>query len=219
VTIEIILLALASSIRPTSLAAVYALLADDRRRALMCAYVAAGLVFTVGFGLIVVYALHGVHVNGGTNQTKGIAEIVGGLLALLFAGAVLTGHIRATPSQDSPDIGTRWQAVLSERLTLRTAALAGPITHIPGLFYLIALNVIVAHNPSVARKTTAVLTYNAVWFAVPILALVLCFLRPAAAQGAVRSIERWARERSRSILLVVGFGVGTALIVRGALTV
>ena len=217
--IEIIVLALASSIRPTSLAAVYALLADHRRRSLMCAYVAAGLVFTVAFGLIVVYALHGVHLHAGTDRTKGIAEIAGGLVALLFGGAVLTGRIRATPSQDAPDIGGRWQALLSQRLTRRTASLAGPVSHIPGLFYLIALNVIVAHNPDVARGTVAVLTYNAVWFAVPILALVLCFLRPAAAQDAVGSIERWARERSRSIVLAVAFGVGTALVVRGALTV
>ena len=52
-----------------------------------------------------------------------------------------------------PDVGRRWTAMLSRRLTLKTAALAGPATHVPGLFYLIALNVIVAHNVSVARGT------------------------------------------------------------------
>ena len=43
VTIEILVLALASTIRPTSLAAVYALLAHDSRRPLMFAYVVGGL--------------------------------------------------------------------------------------------------------------------------------------------------------------------------------
>jgi hypothetical protein len=219
VTIEIILLALVSSIRPTSLAAVYALLADSRRRQLMCVYVATGLVVTVAFGLIVVYALHGIHVHGGSDKTKGIAEIVAGLVALLFGAAVLTGHVPVSSSQDAPNIGGRWQAALSERLTLKAAALAGPATHIPGLFYLIALIVIVAHNVGVASGTLAVLIYNAVWFAVPILALAACFLRPDTAQDGVRAIEQWARERSRAIVLVASFVVGAALILRGSLTV
>ena len=41
--IEIIVLAMASTIRPTSLAAIYALLAHESRRALMLAYVIGGL--------------------------------------------------------------------------------------------------------------------------------------------------------------------------------
>ena len=216
--IEIIVLALASSIRPTSLAAVYALLADDSRRALMCAYVAAGLVFTIAFGLIVVYAVHGIHVGAGTDRAKGIAEIAGGVVALVFATALLTGRVHVSQSHDAPDVGRRWTAMLSGRLTVKTAALAGPATHVPGLFYLIALNVIVAHNVGVARGTVAVVTYNAVWFALPILALVICFLRPDSARAAVGAVEEWARRRSRTILLVVSFAVGTALVVRGALT-
>ena len=215
-TIEIIVLALASSIRPTSIAATYALLADHRRRALMCAYVAAGLVFTVAFGMVVVYVFHGIHLNAGTGKTKGIAEIVGGVVALLFGGAVLTGRVHANRSQDAPNIGASWQSRLSGHLTLRTAALAGPVSHIPGLFYLIALNVIVAHHAKVARGTIDVLVYNALWFALAIVALVICFVRPAAAQDAVRSVEQWVRQRSRPILLVVSFGAGVALIVRGA---
>ena len=44
-TVEIILLALASSIRPSSLAAIYALLSAPAPRRLMVAYVVAGLAF------------------------------------------------------------------------------------------------------------------------------------------------------------------------------
>jgi hypothetical protein len=218
VTIEILVLALASTIRPTSLAAIYALLAHDSRRTLLCAYVAAGLVFTVGFGLIVVYAFHGIHVSSGTDRAKGIAEIAGGVLALLFAVAILTGRARAWQAQDAPDVGGRWKAMLSERVTTRTAVLAGPATHIPGLFYLIALNVIVAHHLSVAEETLAVATYNGIWFVLPILALVMCLRNPAAARDAVGSVEQWARAHSRTIVLCVSLIVGAALIVRGVLT-
>ena len=110
------------------------------------------------------------------------------------------------------------KTMLNRRLTSRTAALAGPATHLPGFFYLIALNVIVAHNVRVARGTLAVVTYNAIWFALPILALVICIMKPDAARDAIGSVHRWARDHSRAILLWVSFLVGTALVVRGALT-
>ena len=63
-----------------------------------------------------------------------------------------------------------WKARLDRRLTVRAAAVAGPLTHIPGLFYLIALNVIVANEPRVPGGVVAVGIYNAVWYAVPIAA-------------------------------------------------
>ena len=84
---------------------------------------------------------------------------------------------------------------------------------------LIALNLIVARDPRVTKGTLAVVTYNAVWFALPILALVICITRPGTARVAVGSVNRWAGEHSRSILLCVSFLVGAALVVRGALTV
>ena len=217
--IEIIVLAIASMIRPTSLAAIYALLAHESRRALMLAYLIGGLAFTVAFGLVVVYALHGVHLNAGTDRTKGIAEIVSGVAALAFGIALLLGLIPGPRAREAPEAESRLTAMLGERVTPRAAALAGPATHIPGVFYLIALNVIVAHNPRVPRGTVAVVTYNAIWFALPILALAFCIVRPAAARDAVGLVERWAREHSRAILLSVSFIVGAALVVRGALAV
>jgi hypothetical protein len=218
VIVEVFVLALASTIRPTSLAAVYALLSHDSRRALICAYVAAGLAFTVAFGLAVVYAFHGIHVHSGSDRTKGVADIIGGVVALLLGVAILTGRVRAQQAADAPAARGRLNAMLGARLSMPTAALAGPATHLPGLFYLIALNVIVAHNPEVPNGTFAVLTYNAVWFALPLIALGACIVRPAAARDAIGSVEQWARLRSRTILLCVAFGVGTALIVRGALS-
>jgi hypothetical protein len=46
VTIEIVLLALVGNIRPTNLAAVYALVSHPSPRRLMIAYIASGLLFT-----------------------------------------------------------------------------------------------------------------------------------------------------------------------------
>ena len=73
--LEVFVLALACTVRPTSLAAVYALISRDTRRGLMLAYVIAGLAFTLAFGVIVVGATEGIHVHSGTNKTKAIADI------------------------------------------------------------------------------------------------------------------------------------------------
>jgi hypothetical protein len=212
---EIIVLALASTIRPTSLAAVYALLAHERRKVLLLAYLIAGLACTIAFGLIVVYAFHGIHPHFGRNKTKGIADIVGGVLALLFGLAVLTRRIKTSRGGDAPAPRLH----LEGRLSLRTAALAGPATHLPGIFYLIALNAIVAHNPRVAGGMTAVVVYNAIWYALPIVAFALCIVRPSAALNTIEAVEGWARRHSRVIVLIVSFGVGSALLIHGLLIV
>ncbi len=88
-TLEIFILALASTIRPTSLAAVYALLSTQSPRRFMTAYVIAGMVFTIAFGLLVIWAFDGIDINSGSDRTKGIAEIGGGALVLLLAVLLL----------------------------------------------------------------------------------------------------------------------------------
>jgi Sap, sulfolipid-1-addressing protein len=218
VIVEIFVLALASTVRPTSLAAVYALVFHDSRRRLMSAYVVAGLLFTLTFGAIVVAATHGIHLHSGTNKTKGIADIAGGILALALGVAIWSGRIGAHRDDDVPVPGGGTTSRLDRHLTTRTAALAGPATHIPGLFYLIALNVIIAHEAAVADKAVALVTYNVVWFALPLAALVACIVHPAAARGFVSAVDQWTRQHARTILLVVSLGAGTALVIRGVLT-
>jgi Sap, sulfolipid-1-addressing protein len=215
VTFEIIVLALASAIRPTSLAAIYALLAHSRRKVLLIAYLIVGIVCTIAFGLIVVYAFHGIHPHFGRDKTKGIADIIGGTVALLFGLAVLTHLLGTGRGHDAPAPRVH----LEGHLTLRTAALAGPATHLPGIFYLIALNVIVAHNLHVAGGMVAVSIYNLVWYALPIIALCLCIVRPATALATVEGVQHFTRRHSRAIVLTVSFGVGAALLIHGLILV
>jgi Sap-like sulfolipid-1-addressing protein len=215
--IELLVLALASTVRPTSLAAVSAILSHDSRRRLLVAYVAAGLAFTLAFGVVVVFALHGIHFNSGSDRTKGVADIVGGVAVLLFGCAVLTGRIPRRSDHDVSGVG--WKARLDRQLTVTTAAIAGPLTHIPGLFYLIALNIIVAHNPKVPGGLIAVAIFDAIWFALPLVALATCTVNPVAARDAVASVQRWTAQHSRGLLLGTSFTVGVALVIRGALSV
>ena len=60
-----------------------------------------------------------------------------------------------------------------------------------------------------------VLIYNVVWFVIPIAALATCVVRPATARDAVEAIQAWTKRHARAIVLVVSFGVGAVLVVRG----
>jgi Sap, sulfolipid-1-addressing protein len=215
--IELFALALASTVRPTSLAAVSALLTHQSRRRLLFAYVVAGLASVAAFGVVVVGALHGIHLHSGNGQTKGIVDIGAGVVAVLFGCAILGGLFRRRPRQDAPEVGGGWRDRLYQRVTVPVAAVAGALTHIPGLFYLIALNVIVAHNPWLPDGLVAVLIYDVVWFALPIAALAMCIVKPDAAQAVVLSTHRWTGKHARTLVVVTSFVVGVALVVRGVL--
>ncbi len=214
---EVILLALATTVRPTSLAAVYALLSAPAPRRLMTAYVVVGLAFTIAFGLVVLWAFNGIDVHAGDSHTKAVAQVVGGILVLVFAVAVLTGRIGARQHVDTPRPPARWETLLERRLTPRTAAVAGPATHLPGLFYLVALNVMVAQQLSAAGALLEVGLYNLIWFAIPIGALAICIVDPEVARTGVHAIERWTLRHTRAIVLVVCFLIGSGLVIRGAL--
>jgi hypothetical protein len=218
VTFDIILLALGNMVRPTSLAAVYALLSGQEPRRMMVAYVISGLVATIAFGVLVLLAFDGITVNHGGSTARGIAQLGGGVLVLGFGRLVWTGHIAVPGSSDAPDVPSRWRRMLDGRLTLKTAVLAGPLTHVPGIFYLAALNIIAAHNLGPADEVLEVLLYNAIWFALPIGALAICIVRPSTARDVIAAINTWARDHSRGILTSVSVVIGVVLLVRATIT-
>ena len=219
VTLELIVLALATAVRPTSLAAVYALLSSSAPRRLMTLYVFAGIAFTLAVGLLVILALHGIEIKPSSDHAKAVAEIIGGVVILVLGVLLLTGRIGRTRARDAPRVASRWAGVLQERITPRTAALAGPATHIPGIFYLVALNLIATASTQAPRRLFDLLLYNTVWFSLPIAALAICVFRPDAAADGIKAIEQWTRQHVREILTVVSFVVGMALLVRGLLAV
>ena len=75
---------------------------------------------------------------------------------------------------------------------------------------------IVAHEPR-SGQVVALLIYNAVWFALPIVALVTCIVRSAMRPGTSSGGSSSGPRSLPRILLVASFGVGVALVIRGAL--
>jgi hypothetical protein len=117
-----------------------------------------------------------------------------------------------------PALG-RGERVQHRKITTRTAALAGPATHIPGLVYLLALDLIVSQEPDVPGGLLEIGIFNAIWFAMPIFVLAICIVNPSAARTRVHKVQEWARAHARTIVLLIAFGVGGWLLVAGASTV
>ena len=98
-TIEAIILALASAVRPsTSLAAVYALLSTRRPRPLLIAFVLAGLAFSIAIGIVVVSVFHGVHVPRRDSSLVDIVDLLAGVAALGFAVGAHSGMTDPRPA-------------------------------------------------------------------------------------------------------------------------
>jgi hypothetical protein len=89
------------------------------------------------------------------------------------------------------------------------------VTHVPGLFYVVALNAIIARGPSLIAGVLQVVLFNAIWFAASIAAVVIFLLRPGAARRALARVDNWARRRARGITVLVFSVAGSYLAIRG----
>jgi hypothetical protein len=216
VTFEIVLLGLASALRPSSLVAVYALVRERSPARLLAAYVIAGLAFVFAIGAAVVLVFSGVELHAGTHHTRGIAEIAAGILAIGLGAALLAGRTPRRRAAAAHDASGRLERLRRREFTTRSAAVAGAATHIPGLLYLLALELIVSREPDVPSELIQVGGYDALWFLPPILVLAICILDPGTAREGVHRFEQWVGARARTILVIVTFGVGVWLLVDGA---
>lgn len=211
---ESILLAILNALRPTGVAAVYALLSTPRPRRLLVAYIAAGFAWSFAVGMVVVVALHGVKVETGSSTANSVASLGLGAAAAGFAAGIATGRIE-TPSP-GPSTGQSRVSRALRNPTLAVAAGAGVATHLPGLFYLLGLNTISESGPGLAVGAVNVLIFDAIWFAIPIAALAVALRRPAAARMALDRASAWARRHQQRLATVVFAVVGVAFTLKGA---
>jgi hypothetical protein len=210
--LDVIVLALASAPRPAGIAALYALLSASPPRRVLVAYLAAGLTFSVAIGVLVVAIFYGARIDYRDTDVYSAIELVGGVTALGFAVAVGTGQ---PPARDE---GSGEGSAITRRLrnpSVTTALVAGVATHAPGLFYLLALNAIVAERRSLVVGVLEVLLFNAIWFGAAIASVVIFLLRPGVARRALARVNGWARRNARSITVLVFAVAGAFLAIRG----
>ncbi len=188
-SVETLVLALASAVRPTQLAAVYALLGTPRPRRLLTAYILAGLTFSLVTGMVVVGLVDGAEIRHGRGTFDGIVEMLAGSAAIGFAAGLYSGRVQRRARREPAPEGS----VISRRLrdpSAKVAATAGIATHVPGLFYLVALNAIVAEPHGLTRQLAAVIAFNAIWWSTPIASLVVIHPQPRRHAQRAGSAER-----------------------------
>jgi len=219
--VEVVALGVISGLRPaTSQAAVVALLRAPRAPRSLVAFTVAGFTVTVAIGMVVVIAFGGAGDVLGRSRSFAIFDLVAGVASVAFAAGIergrLTERIRDRRAALRPRSGSR----IAERLrqpSALTAGFAGIATHVPGLIYLVAMNAIAAQQLGSARAALQVIAYNALWFAVPVAALVLSIVSPDTAAAYLDRASGWARRHEERLLVAVFGTLGVYLVVKGTL--
>jgi Sap, sulfolipid-1-addressing protein len=212
-SVEVVVLAVANALRPTSLAAVYALLSTRQPRRLLIAFILVGATFSVATGVLVVEIIHGAQIRHGKSTFDAIVELTAGVAALGFAAGLAQGRMQRRP-REQPAEPSRLARSLRDP-PARVAAAAGIATHLPGLFYLVGLNAISAQDPGLGEGITAVLVFNAIWWAGPVGTLVFFLMRPDSARAILAAANAWARTNNRAIGVVVFAAAGVYLTLQG----
>ena len=102
-------------------------------------------------------------------------------------------------------------------LTPAVAALVGIATHLPGLVYLAALTAIVGSASGPANSVVQVVVYNAMWFSLPIAALVLSAFHPALCREVLERGTAWVRLHRRPLTVAFCVVLGAYLTTKGVL--
>lgn len=213
-SLEVILLALASALRPAGLAALYALLSASHPRRVLIAYIVGGFAFSSALGIVIVAAFDGADLKYGGSAADGIIELVAGAAALGFAAGLATGRAQL-PSRGGETRAESRMLVRLRHPSVGTAALAGIATHLPGLFYLVALNSIIANRNSLADSILVVLVFNAIWYGAAIVSVLYFMVRPGAARRAMLRTTDWARAHSQGVTIFLFAVVGLYLVADG----
>jgi uncharacterized membrane protein YidH (DUF202 family) len=215
---EALVFALSTVVRPTTTAAVFAILSAARPIRLLLVYIVTGLLFSFGVGVVVVALLQGWSGPQASDEVRAVIGIVLGALSLGYAAGLLSGRVELRvqdrTDDDFPIDSQTWLGRQLADLTPTRTAAAGVLTHLPGLFYLAALNAITNSTTDTLSRIFQVAMYNAIWFAMPTAALLLAAHRPAELQGLLRRLTGWVRRHNRRILIITFGLLGSYLTVK-----
>lgn len=217
-SIEALVLALTTVVRPSAMAALVAILSTRAPQRLLVAYLVAGLTFSIGIGGVVVLVVSGLSgVEEGSSVARPFVDVAIGVVAVAYAGAVWIGWL-PRPSDPQPidpvSRPSRLRTALADP-SPTTAAVAGVVTHLPGLVYLAALNAIVSTQTGAVDALVQVVVYNAIWFSTAITALVLSIRRPELPRELVKTAAARILPHRKAIVVVLVGAVGAYLLVTG----
>ena len=145
---HVFVLGVLSGLRPaTAQAAVLALLRGSSPRRMLLAYCVVGFAWSLAVGVVVLTVFDGVGSQFGRRRSDftAIFDLLAGVAALGFAAGVARGQLLQRIQDRRP--ASNGDSRLARRLrtpSLVDAGVAGIVTHVPGLIYLVVLNAIAA---------------------------------------------------------------------------
>jgi hypothetical protein len=221
-SVEAIVLGLFSGLRPgTSLAAVLSLLKTPHPQRPLFFFVAAGLAWAWGIGLLVVAVFHGANVAFGGSTFTAVLDVAFGAAALGFGAGLQQGWVQPRRRRASGSRIPGADSRIGRRLrnpSAGVAAAAGVGTHLPGLIYLAALNAIASDDPGLLEVGLRVAIYDALWFLIPLASLLLVVVRPGAALAYLEDATAWVRRHEHGVLVTGALVLGGYLVVKGAVS-
>jgi hypothetical protein len=231
---SLLLLAFEAALYPTLLAAVVILLSLERPARLIGAYLAGGMVISIGLGLAIVFALDGsTLVQNSKSLLSWTADLAIGGLAILVAVALATHaddrmRARRRRSKDrrrhgspEPERATEdtkaepWSQRILARGSVPIVFVAALFVNVPGAAYLIALKDIAAAHSSTGTVVAQVLLFNVIMFLLAEIPLVGLLVAPERTAGFVEQMNTWLHDHSRQLAIVICITMGGYLVARG----
>ena len=218
---NVVVLGLSAAINPILVGVVLVTLASPRPKALLGAYVAGGMTFSVGLGIGAVSLASGTGaVTSSTSTTNGLADLVLGLVLLAVAAWFATGraerrHARKVAASagrpKKPSVGDRLLG--GSRTSM--AFLAGVLLTLPSAMYLAALKDIAQAGVSTQEEILAIVLFNVLMLLPALIPLALLVVVPEATMAAVQRSDRWMRDHQKRVVTVVAGAIGVYLTAKG----
>ena len=224
-----LLASLVATLNPTLLAAMIVMFLLPHPRRLMLSYLAGAYTTTIAAGLAIVFSLHGSSVTGTSGHIANPAEeIAAGAIALTIA---LTIAFVLATGRDAPlrrwrerrkaakaSGGKAKQRMLGKGSAGVTFAI-GAVMSFPGVTYLNALHHVVALNLPAVSILLLVMYFCLMQQILLELALLAFSFAPGRTQAVVVQFRAWLASHGHRIAAFGLAGIGTLLVVRGAVTI
>jgi amino acid transporter len=178
----------------------------------------------LGFGLVIVFALHGSRVLRHPDPSlTAIVEVAVGAVLVVVAVVAIAGRT----FQRHPRRRVRGAAGRPQRPSLYDRALghdsvwiawaAGAVYSAPGAYYLAGLALLVKLDKPTATDAVAIVGFNLIMFALIELPLLGFLLAPDSAQAITERFSHWMTRHKRTLITVVA-GAGGAYLLASGLT-
>jgi hypothetical protein len=220
---DVFLLAVAAAFYPTLLAIVILILSRPRPVRLLAAYLAGGMIVSVGIGCLIVFGLEGAGPPR-KRTADPIVDIVAGAVSILVAWMLVKGRDprprRLRDRQEQARAAGRHESWTSRAVSHDSPAVAfalGIVLDLPSVWYLVALKDIAEGNRGTAVDFLLILAFNLIMFVLIEVPLVAYLVAPERATVLVHGFNAWLHAHARHIAVAIAGGVGLYLLVRGVL--